>query len=138
MGSIVKEGHELSGITMIVDNDRSLGREQRVEAGFVESVRMISDGSENQKIDHVDDPYSKIRAEILPENRSGGDNYSSAEVESGPGLRQSVRSKYKPTFMSEFKSNSNQYNIGVNSMINTVVLPNTRSGYTMFLRFVHC
>jgi hypothetical protein len=95
---------------MVVHHDRDSRREERVETSFVESVRVIR--SENEKIDNVDDSDPQIGTEIFLELSSGADDF---------GLK--------------FESNSDENDIGVDSLVDRVGFPDRNTGSAVSVCF---
>ena len=96
---------------MVVDDDGNTGREERVEASFIESVRVI--GSENQEVDDVDNSNPQIGTEILLELSGGTDNF---------GLK--------------LESNSDENDIGVDTFVDRVGFPDRDTGSAVSVSFL--
>ena len=62
---------------MVVDDDRNTRREQRVETGLVERMRVITGGREDEEVDDVDDASAESRAEGVLEEGGGGNDFCS-------------------------------------------------------------
>jgi hypothetical protein len=79
---------------VVVDNDGSPRREERVEPSLGERMRVFSDGREHEQVDDIDDSNAKIGAKVLLEQRSG--------------LYHLLR---------EFKSNSDEDDVGFDALV---------------------
>ena len=73
MRTVEEQRGELSLVSVPVRNDGSVGREERVEASFRESVRVIL--GEDEEINDIDDANAQVAAEVLLEKLSGGDDF---------------------------------------------------------------
>lgn len=60
---------------MVVENDGGIGREERVEAGLVEGVRVVTRGGKDEQVDDVDDADAEVGAKVAAEESGGLDDF---------------------------------------------------------------
>lgn len=96
---------------VVVDDDGHAGREERVEPGCVECVRVI--GSEDEKVNNVDDPHAQVTAKVFLELSGGADDL---------GLK--------------FESDTDEDDVWFDSVIDRVRLPDRDSGRAVSVGFL--
>lgn len=96
--AVVEERGDLSRVAVVVDDDGGLGREERVEASLVKSMRVCAVRSENEEVDNVDDADTEVGAVVLLEESGGGDD-----------------------FLGQLVADADKDNIGVDSLVDGVV-----------------
>src|SRR5271166_4525487 len=79
VGSTVGQSMDERGISVEIEYDRPIRREERVVVGLAQSMRMLRAGLESHQIDDVDDPNLQI-GQMFAQDGNGGQNLERRRV----------------------------------------------------------
>jgi hypothetical protein len=116
---------------VVVDDDGHLGREERVEAVLVKSVRVFAASCQDEQIDDVDNTNAKVVAEILVKEGSGLDNLLGHFAATIGRVSRWYSANGEQA--GDSQSDTDENDIRVDSLVDGAVLPDRSTGDAVLL-----